>query len=294
MKKTAPKAVAIALATAFTMALPGLSGPAMADNAAPATSGDQIEKTPAALRGEEYKKLQAELDKVQKENAARKAQIATDLKKADPNISDDELAIKTEQIFSTEMQRQAEAEWRSKTDSNAGAGYTDLPGVFSKAVRGCTVDGFVYRMPYKLTYNFDELGGISNANTPEDKKSLFYRMVKPDAEKLLGVSGTRDFLGALQAMDSSIHTSMQSISGHLIDEVNSDFIVRPIFNELMGIAVSKVTQEIKDKYGVTVVIHTEQPKRQGDLKCAAEAKDPNAPPVSADKPLITPQDIKPQ
>ncbi len=167
------------------------------------------------------------------------------------------------------------------TPSQASATQTQngtLPNVFAKAIQGCTTDGYVFRMPYNLVFNFDELAAPADKNTPESEKSLFYRMVQPAPDSILGVSGTDKFIDALKAMTSGIHTSMKTVAGHLIDEAPSEFITRPIFNELAALAVEKITKEFSGRYGVTIKISPEQPRKQGGRCATAEVVEvPSAP-----------------
>lgn len=280
MKRLATKAIALSLVTAFALAAPAS---AQAPQVAPEGEQARTLGTPAALRDEKYRELVALLADEQARQDVRRAEIAAALRAANANISAGDLAIQTEQQLTAELRREADERWNAQANETLGRPHTDLPGIFARAVRGCTTDGYIFRMPYNLTFNMDEIAAPAAAGTPPESRSLFYRMVRPDPQSILGVTGTANFMDALKAMNESIDGAMQTVGGRLIDEVSSEFITRPIFNELAGYAIQNIASDIKQRYGVTVTIHAEQPRQQGQARCAVAPANP----VAGDAPIVT-------
>lgn len=281
MKRFAPKAIAISLATAFAIAAP-VVGSVVAQ--APAAEPQQAATlgTPAALRDQKYRELVDFLARQEAAQQARRAEIAAELRAADPALTDDAVALRADQLHTAELRRAEQERWDALANQTLGRPHTDLPGIFARAVRGCTTDGYIFRMPYNLTYNMDEIAAPSAAGTPPQQRSMFYRMVRPDPESLLGVTGTGNFMDALKAMNESIDSAMQTVGGRLIDEVSSEFITRPIFQELANYAIQNISNDIKARYGVTVTIHTEAPRQQGQARCPVV----DSRPVASDAPLV--------
>ena len=152
-----------------------------------------------------------------------------------------------------------------------------LPDIFAKAVRGCTTDGYIYRMPYNIVIDFDDIGAVPDGQTPESEQSLLYRLSHMNPDATLGVSGTDAFMAALKAMTGSVDSAMQSVAGRLIDEASSAIITKPVFSETMKAAVEGIAGQTAKKYGVGITIETGEPKDQGG-RCAVAPPPPDQQP----------------
>ncbi len=162
----------------------------------------------------------------------------------------------------------------------------DLPAAFYKAVRGCTTDGYIYRLTYHLTVNIDELAAPSATDTPLRERSLLERLTQPNPESVLGVSGTDRFMEELKALTGDIHSSMQVLTGQLIDEASAEMLEEQSFKEIVALAAAQITEDIREKYGVTVTILPDSPRQQAG-RCepaAPPARLPQQPPASAPQP----------
>lgn len=257
MKKLASTSVALTLAAAFALA----AIPSTAQDTAPA---------PVAGQQQQYEDLRSLIEQTGAQHDARRADIAAAIRENNPDISDTALALQTERQLNNELARESAERWQSLESDRQGAPHIDLPDAFFKAVRGCSTDGQIYRLTYNLTVNFDELAAPPGPNTPDHERSLLYRLVQPNPESILGVSGTDRFLEALQTMTEGVHNSMQVIAGRIMDESPGAFMERPIFTEVLELATREITEDFKDRYGVTITIRTDQPRQQAGA-CAPAA-----------------------
>lgn len=265
MNKISATAAALALAAVFSL----VAAPTGAQQTpAPAKPAASL----AEEKQQQYQALKKLLSQAREQIEKRRNEIARDIQVKSPNLTQTEINLRAERQLTSELARES-AERRQKLDSDKkGTPHIDLPGAFYKAVRGCSTDGQIYRLTYNLTINFDELAAPPGPNTPDHQKSLLHRLVQTNPESVLGVSGTDRFIEALKAITGGVHNSMQIIAGRLMDESTGEFMQRPLFVEVMNMAASEITTDFKDRYGVTITVRADQPRRQAG-KC-----EPAAPP----------------
>lgn len=145
---------------------------------------------------------------------------------------------------------------------------------FAKAVRGCTTDGYIYRLTYSV--EIDQAGALT----------AYQNMVQPDQTSLLGVRGTAEFMQLLQAVRNSTDSAMQALVGPMIDEATAEIVTGPVFENLMAEARAQIAQNAQQRYGISVSIRTTPPREQGGRCPAAnvtpaspEQPEPAAPPA---------------
>ncbi|MCB9991341.1 MAG: hypothetical protein H6867_08160 [Rhodospirillales bacterium] len=148
---------------------------------------------------------------------------------------------------------------------------TALPDVFFKAVRGCSTDGYIYRMTYNLSVDFGSVAALSDEKALPHEKSLLDRHVQPNPDSVLGVSGTDRFMDTLNTITANIHNAMQVSAGTLIDRAESALIDQDSFGEIIKIATDQIATDIQEKYGVGITIHTSHPTKQEAGRCAPAA-----------------------
>lgn len=276
--KKASTAIALSLAAAFACAEPVFAQ----DEAPPAAN---IEKSagaiPAVQRDKRFEDLSRYLEEQKANDAQRRADIAAAIRAKDSNISDEALALRVDEILTAEHEALLKEREARIANDDRGAPYTDMPEKFEKAVRGCTVDGYIYRIPYNLTVN------------ETDVYDLFQRMTMMAPDATLGVSGTKEFFSLLKNVTGGIHTAMQSSIGPLIDEASSDIIADPAsFDPLLKSALETIMEGVEKRYDIRTVVTTGEPKKQGG-RCAVaqpaqpddqtpQPVDPNQPPVAVD------------
>lgn len=256
MKKIAPAAIALSLVAAFTLASPNHAQEIKIDPDNRVAEAEQLLGVPGILRDRHYQQLLEQIGQLEQQHETRRAEIAAELKAANENLSDEQIALQTDEIFTQELKQQLAAREGRIASQEQGAPYTDLPDQFANAVRGCTVDGYIYRLAYNFTVNED------------DVFAMFQNMTRMDPDATLGVTGTTDFLEVLKTINDSAKTSMTSVVGPLIDEASKDIIDDPaIFSALLNTATSNVTDSIQKRHGIRVIIETDSPKEQGG-RCA--------------------------
>ena len=73
---------------------------------------------------------------------------------------------------------------------------------------------------------------------------------------------------------------MQIVAGSLMDEATSVFIEQPDFQNIVSLSTQQITADFREKYGVTIAIHADQPRQQAGRCQAATLPErlPTAPP----------------
>jgi|GEM_PF-2852204 len=290
----ASKTVALSLAAAFALAAPASA----LDPAAPQPQGQEAVPTklgtPAMLRDHRYQELTQMLAQETARHDARRAEIVAGLAASGQDLTPEAMNPKADELLASELRAQEQERWDAQVSGELGGANIDLPEILqgTQAVRGCSADGQIFRMAYKVTVNMADITAPPAADTPPAKRSLFYRLVHPDVNSLRGVAGTAEFMSTLKGFYDGIDGAMQSEAGLLLDETDSQDLVSPSFQDLAGQVTANIAKGVKERYNVTVVIHTDQPRLQGEIRCASKPAEENiAPPdaqTTAPAPMITP------
>ncbi len=254
------------LPAALGLAAALFAAPAMAENTdtmieldlgALAEAADGAVALPPAVQREKiYTDITDALAARRTADDARRQEIAATLSENSPDMDTDALALAVEQTLNREREQAIDSRMRERENQETGT--HNLPDNFRQSVRGCTLDGFIYRMPYNISVDTSDL------------RAAYDRLVQADAGNILGYSGGARFMSFLDDITDDIHTGLQDTAGEIIDDTPANILEWSDFaKRVLDPAAKDVSGPLSDVFNVTIAIHTGQPVRQGEARCAA-------------------------
>ena len=151
-----------------------------------------------------------------------------------------------------------------------------LPDSLERYVRGCTIDGYIYRLPYNLSVDMNDL---TPSSLGPDQEGLLDRIIKQDPDSLSGTNGSADFMQYLKDITENIHKAMQKKAGPLIDDATSELINDDLFTTLLQAVKNDISRDIEDRYEVTVSIQSAPAVQQGG-RCPEKVQQAPEPKIS--------------